>query len=171
MGLLWPGLMGRFGEALGIPFTIEAVFFFFFFEAIFTGIYLYGWGRLRPWAHFWSGMPLVVTGALGLLSVIAANSWMNTPAGYTMKHGKITSINALAVFFNRSTPYEPIRMILAAYMVVGSTVAGVYAAGMLQGRRDRYHRLGFLISFTIGAIATPLQIVAGDVPARFVEKV
>lgn len=167
MGLLWPGLMGRYGQALGIGFSIEAVFFFL--EAIFTGIYLYGWTRMPQKVHFWCGMVLPVAGALGLLSVISVNSWMNTPSGFTMRHGRITSIDPWAVFFNRAMPYESAHMLLAAYMVTGFTVAGVYAAGMLQGRRDRYHRLGLRVSFLAGATATPLQAIVGDTVARFVE--
>ena len=81
MGLLWPGLMGRFGAAIGFPFSVEGIFFFL--EAIFVGVYLYGWQRLSPWAHWWSGMPIVVAGIGGAMSVVAANSWMNSPAGYT----------------------------------------------------------------------------------------
>src|SRR6201981_558224 len=79
MGLLWPGLMGRFGGAIGIGFSVEGIFFFL--EAIFVGIYLYGWRRLSPWAHWWSGMPIVVAGVLGALSVVAAQSWVKLPAG------------------------------------------------------------------------------------------
>jgi cytochrome d ubiquinol oxidase subunit I len=60
MGLLWPGLMRRYGEVLGFPFGVEGLFFFA--EAIFTGIYLYGWRRLRGWAHWWSGVPIAVSG-------------------------------------------------------------------------------------------------------------
>jgi cytochrome bd ubiquinol oxidase subunit I len=95
MGLLWPGLMGRFGATIGIPFTVEGIFFFL--EAIFLGVYLYGWGRLSPWAHWWSGTPMVVAGVLGALSVIAANSWMNSPAGFTLSHGKISNVDPLSV--------------------------------------------------------------------------
>jgi cytochrome d ubiquinol oxidase subunit I len=166
MGLLWPGLMGRFGAALGIPFSLEGIFFFL--EAIFVGVYLYGWGRLSPWAHWWSGMPIVVAGLGGALSVVAANSWMNSPAGYTLTDGKLTSVNPWSVFFNTSTPYEVTHMILAAYMVTGFLVAGVYAVGLLRGRRDRYHRLGFAIPFAWAGILAPLQVMMGDVMARFI---
>ncbi|HUA31913.1 MAG TPA: cytochrome ubiquinol oxidase subunit I [Streptosporangiaceae bacterium] len=166
MGLLWPGLMGRFGGAIGVPFSFEGIFFFL--EAIFVGVYLYGWRRLSPWAHWWSGMPIVVAGILGALSVVAANSWMNSPAGYTLSHGKITSIDPVSVFFNAATPYETAHMVLAAYMVTGFLIAGVYAVGLLRGRRDRYHRLGFAIPFTLAGIATPLQVMMGDIIARFV---
>ena len=166
MGLLWPGLMGRFGAAIGFPFSVEGIFFFL--EAIFVGVYLYGWKRLSPWAHWWSGMPIVVSGILGAMSVVAANSWMNSPAGYTLSHGKITRVEPLSVYFNASTPYETTHMILAAYMVAGFLIAGVYAVGLLRGRRDRYHRLGLAIPFTVAGIAAPLQVLMGDVIARFI---
>jgi cytochrome d ubiquinol oxidase subunit I len=166
MGLLWPGLMGRYGAAIGLPFSLEGIFFFL--EAIFVGVYLYGWRRLSPWAHWWTGMPIVVSGILGAISVVAANSWMNSPAGYTLTNGKLTSVDPVSVFFNASTPYEATHMVLAAYMVTGFVVAGVYAVGLLRGRRDRYHRLGFGIPFTIAGIVAPLQVMMGDVIARFI---
>ena len=166
MGLLWPGLMGRFGAAIGFPFSLEGIFFFL--EAIFVGVYLYGWQRLSPWLHWWSGLPIVVFGLLGALSVVAANSWMNSPAGYTLSHGKLTSVDPVSVFFNASTPYETAHMVLAAYMVTGFLIAGVYAVGLLRGRRDRYHRLGFAIPFTMAGIAAPLQVMMGDIIARFI---
>lgn len=164
LGLLWPGLMGTYGSAFGIPFAIEGIWFFL--EAIFTGIYLYGWRRLPAWRHWWTGTPMVVAGALGALSVVSANSWMNQPSGFVLRDGRIVSVNAWSVIFNAAVPYEVPHMVLAAYMVVGFTVAGVYAAGMLRGRRDRYHRLGFGISFATGAIAAPIQVIVGDIAAR-----
>jgi cytochrome d ubiquinol oxidase subunit I len=166
MGLLWPGLMGRFGAAIGLPFSLEGIFFFL--EAIFVGVYLYGWERLSAWAHWWSGMPIVVAGVLGAMSVVAANSWMNSPAGYTLRNGKITRVDPVSVFFNASTPYETAHMLLAAYMVTGFLVAGVYAVGLLRGRRDRYHRLGFAVPFTLAGMAAPLQVMMGDIIARFI---
>ena len=164
MGLLWPRLMGTYGAAIGIPFSFEGIFFLL--EAIFTAIYLYGWDRLPPWAHFWSLVPVAVTGIGGALSVVAANSWMNDPAGFTVAHGRITRVDPVAVFFNGATYYEVPHMILAAYMVAGGLTATPYAVGLLRGRRDRYHRLGFLLPFTVAAVATPFQIAVGDTAAR-----
>ncbi len=168
LGLLWPKLMGQYGAAIGIPFSVEAIWFFV--EAIFTAIYLYGWRKLPPWLHWWTGVPLVISGVLGALSVVAANSWMNQPSGFTISHGQITHVDPWAVFFNPATPWEVPHMILAAYMVTGFVVAGVYAVGLLRGRRDRYHRLGFLISFATAAVAAPVQVVFGDQVARVIAR-
>ena len=167
MGLLWPGLMGRFGAAYGIPFAIEGIFFFL--EAIFIAIYIYGWDRLTPWTHFVSGIPIVIAGLGGTFSVVSANAWLNQPAGFTMDAaGNVTSVNALGVIFNNATWYETGHMFLAAYMVSGFLLASVYALGRLRGRLDRYTRLGFLIPFTVAAIATPFQGAVGDIAARSV---
>ena len=169
MGLLWPGLMGRFGEVFGTPFAIEGIFFFL--EAIFIAIYIYGWKRLRPWPHFWTGVPIVLSGIGGAFAVVAANSWMNQPEGFTLApDGSVTDVDPLAAIFNDATPYEVPHMILAAYMVTGFLVASVYAVAMLRGRRDRYHRLGFLIPFAVAAAATPVQIYVGDVAARAIAR-
>jgi cytochrome d ubiquinol oxidase subunit I len=164
MGLLWPGLMARYGAAYGIPFVVEGIFFFL--EAIFVAIYIYGWNRLGPWLHFWSGLPVVLSGVGGTLAVVAANSWMNAPGGITLVNGRVVDVNVAKVFFNKAFWYEAIHMLLAAYVVAAFTVAGVYAMGMLRGRRDRYHRIGLLIPMTVASIAIPLQIVMGDVIAR-----
>jgi cytochrome bd ubiquinol oxidase subunit I len=164
LGLLWPRLMGRFGAAYGIPFAVEGIFFFL--EAIFIAIYIYGWKRLRPWPHFWTGFPVVLAGVGGTASVVAANGWMNLPGGITLRDGSVLDVQPLAVLFNRAFWYEALHMLLAAYIVAGFMVAGVYAAGMLKGRRDRYHRIGFLIPFTVAALVMPAQIFVGDVAAR-----
>ena len=164
MGLLWPGLMRRYGAVLGFPFGVEGIFFFL--EAIFAGIYLWGWRRLPGWAHWWSGVPIAVSGILGAMSVIAVNSWMNQPGGFTQQDGRITSVNVWQVFFNHAALYEMPHMILAAYMVTGFLVASVYAAGILRGGRDRYRYTGFALGFVPAAVLTPFQIFVGDTAAR-----
>jgi cytochrome d ubiquinol oxidase subunit I len=163
-GLLWPEFTGTFGEVFGVLFAMEGIFFFL--EAIFVAIYIFGWERLAPWTHFWAGVPIVITGLGGAFSVVAVNSWMNQPQGFTMSGGDVTDVDPLKVIFNPAVPYEVPHMILAAYIVTGFVVASVYAVGMLRGRRDRYHRLGLLIPLTVGAIATPIQFAVGDAAAR-----
>jgi cytochrome d ubiquinol oxidase subunit I len=166
-GLLWPRFMDRFGAAFGIAFGIEGIFFFL--EAIFIAIYIYGWKRLRPWPHFFSGLPIVATGVGGALSVVSANAWMNQPQGFKLDAaGRVTDVEPLKVLFNPATGYEVLHMILAAYMVVGFLVASIYAVGMLRGRRDRLHRLGLVIPLTLACIATPVQLYVGDTAARSV---
>jgi cytochrome d ubiquinol oxidase subunit I len=169
MGLLWPEFMRRFGDVFGLPFALEGIFFFT--EAIFIAIYIYGWKRLSGWAHFWTGVPVVIAGLGGAWSVVAANSWMNQPDGFKLaSDGTVTDVAPWDAFFNGAVAYEAPHMILAAYIVTGFLVASVYAVGMLRGRRDRHHRLGLLIPLTIGAIATPIQFVVGDTAARSIAK-
>jgi len=166
-GLLWPNFMGKFGAAFGIPFAIEGLFFFA--EAIFIAIYIYGWKRLKPWTHFWTGAPIVIAGIGGVASVVAANSWMNEPAGFDLNAaGKVVNVDPWGVIFNNAMPYETVHMLVAAYLVGGFLIASVYAGGYLRGRRDRYQRLGFIIPFTVAAIASPVQMLVGDQVARWV---
>ena len=88
--------------------------------------------------------------------VVAANSWMNQPGGFTMDAaGNVTDVDVWSVIFNDAVKYEFPHMYFAAFVSAGFLVASPYAVGMLRGRRDRYHRLGFLLPFTIAAIADP----------------
>jgi cytochrome bd ubiquinol oxidase subunit I len=163
-GLLWPGFTGRFGSVFGVLFAIEGIFFFL--EAIFIAVYIFGWKYLSPWAHFWAGVPVVITGLGGAFSVVAVNSWMNQPQGFSPTSGTVTSVDPWKVIFNPAVSYEVPHMILAAYLVTGFLLAGIYATGMLRGRRDRVHRLGLLIPLTVACIATPIQFAVGDTAAR-----
>ena len=166
-GLLWPRFMGKWGGAFGVPFAFEGLFFFT--EAIFVAIYIYGWRRLKPWTHFWTGVPIVISGVFGSISVVAANAWMNSPSGFTLDSaGKVVAVDPVGVIFNKGMPLEATHMVVAAYVVGGFLVASVYAVGLLRGRNDRYHRLGFTIAFSVAAIATPIQMVVGDQLATWV---
>ena len=157
-GLLWPRFMGQWGDVFGVPFAFEGVFFLL--EAIFISIYIFGWRRLSPWAHFWTGVPIVLTGVLGSASVVAANAWMNEPSGFTLNAaGEVVDVDPWGVIFNDAMPLMAAHMIVAAYVVGGFMIASVYAVGMLRGRRDRYHRLGLLIPLTVACIAVPIQMV------------
>ena len=167
LGLLWPGLMGKFGDVFGLGFNIEASAFFL--EAILIAIYIYGWDRLSPRAHLWTGVPIPFVSMLGAASIVAANSWLNTPQGFTLgSDGLPKNIDVGSAIFTPAFPWEFAHMIIAAYLGAGFLVASVYAVGMLRGRNDRYHRLGFLIPFTIAAILTPVQLLVGDQITRMV---
>ncbi|WP_308169609.1 cytochrome ubiquinol oxidase subunit I [Acrocarpospora catenulata] len=166
MGLLWPGLMGVYGEVIGLPFSLEGIAFFI--EAIFLGIYLYSWDRLPPVPHLLSGVPIVLAGVASAFFVVTANAWMQQPTGFDTRNGRIIAVAPWAAMFNPATPPQTTHMILAAFMVAGFAMASVYAVAMLRGRRDAYHRLGLLLPLTVAAIVTPVQIGVGDWAARFV---
>jgi cytochrome bd ubiquinol oxidase subunit I len=161
MGILWPGLMDRFGEVFGFPFVLEG--FAFFIEAIFVGVYLFGWDRLPPTAHMLSALPMVVSGMAGAFFVVAANAWMNNPTGFRLDgDGRVVDAEPWAAMFGPSTWPQVVHMLLAAYMVTGFVFASVYAVGMLRGRRDRRSRLGLVIPLTLAAVIAPVQIGVGD---------
>ncbi|MCW2947562.1 MAG: cytochrome d ubiquinol oxidase, subunit [Actinoallomurus sp.] len=165
MGLLWPALMAAYGQVLGLPFALEGIAFFI--EAIFLGIYLYTWDRLPRGLHVLSGLPVCVAGVASAFFVVSVNAWMNHPRGFDLVNGRVTHVRPWQALFNAGMPLQTLHMILAAFMVAGFTVASVYAAGMLRGRRERYHRLGFLVPFIVAAVVTPFQIFVGDNLARF----
>jgi cytochrome bd ubiquinol oxidase subunit I len=165
MGLLWPRMMRLYGQLIGLPFTLEGTAFFL--EAIFLGIYLYGWDRLPPRAHLMSGIPVCVAGIASAFFVVSANAWMNQPRGFDLVNGRVVGVDPWRAMFNPATPPQTTHMIIAAFMVAGFGMSSVYAAAMLRGRRDRYHRLGFVIPFTVAAVLAPVQLVVGDWAARF----
>ncbi|MFG3346058.1 cytochrome ubiquinol oxidase subunit I [Streptomyces sp. NPDC048018] len=166
-GLLWPGMMGRWGDVFGIGFGVEA--WAFFLEAVLIAIYLYGWRRLKPRTHFLLGLPLPFAALLGAFGILAANSWMNTPRGFSLdSEGDPVDVNVWKAIFTPMFGPQYWHFVVAMVLTAGFVVAGVYATGWLRGRRDRYHRLGFAVPFTIAAIAAPVQFVLGDSIARSV---
>jgi len=166
-GLLWPAWMAKFGDVFGFAFALEGVSFFL--EAIFIGIYVYGWNRFSPRVHLLTGIPIAITGLTGSLTVIAVNGWMNHPTGFTMQDGRVTNVHPFdALFANSFFWHEFVHMYLAGYMVVGFVVAGVYAWGKLRGRWGRYERIALAVPLTVAALAAPAQIVVGDWNGRAV---
>jgi cytochrome bd ubiquinol oxidase subunit I len=165
LGMLWPGFTGTFGGVFGLGFAIEG--FSFFMEAIFIGIYAYGWNRLSPRAHFASGIPVVISGLTGSLMVIAVNGWMNHPTGFVMRNGRPADIHPVdALFVNPYFWHELVHMYVAGYIVTGFVVAGVYAVAYLRGHRGRYERTALAIPLVVAALAAPVQVLVGDWAAR-----
>jgi cytochrome bd ubiquinol oxidase subunit I len=167
MGLLWPEFTAVFGSVFGLGFAVEG--FSFFMEAIFIGIYVYGWDRLSPRAHFASGIPVVLSGFTGSLMVIAVNAWMNHPSGFRLVHGRAVDVHPFtALFENSYLWHELVHMYVAGYMVCGFLVAAAYAAGRLRGSWGRYQRVALTVALTVAAMASLTQVVVGDWSGRVV---
>jgi len=169
MGLLWPGFTATFGSVFGLGFAIEG--FSFFTEAIFIGIYIYGWSRLSPRAHFASGIPVAIAGVTGSLTVISVNGWMNHPTGFQLRNGKAVDVHPLqALFGNNYFWHEFVHMYLAGYIVTGFLVAAAYAVGRLRGRWGRYERTALAVPLTVAALCAPVQVLVGDWNGREVAR-
>ncbi|MEZ5340680.1 MAG: cytochrome ubiquinol oxidase subunit I [Acidimicrobiales bacterium] len=159
LGLLWPGLMEQYGDVVGLAFALEGIAFFL--EAIFLGIYIYGWGRIPGRVHSLMLTPVMAAGVAGGFFVISVNAWMNAPTGFDIVGGKVVNVDPLAAIFNSAVWLQFIHMYLAAVMVVGFLMAGTYARGYLKGRTDRLHQLGIVVPLLFASIATPLQPLVG----------
>jgi cytochrome d ubiquinol oxidase subunit I len=168
LGLLWPGFTRVAGRIIGLPFSLEG--FAFFLEAIFLGLYLYGWDRLSPRAHWLSGLPIAISGIASAFFIVTANAWMNVPRGFTLRHGHITHIDPVAALFNPAWPTETAHMVVGALLATAFGVTSVYARGLLRGRRDAYHRRGLALGMSVAALLAPMQLAVGDLLGRTVAR-
>jgi cytochrome d ubiquinol oxidase subunit I len=168
LGLLWPKFMEYAGGIIGMPFSLEG--FAFFTEAIFLGIYLYGWNRIPPVLHWLAGIVVAVSGVLSAVFVVLANAWMNAPAGFDVVNGHPVNINPIAAMLNRASLHETIHMVLAAYVATGFLVAGIHAFFLLRDPKSDFHRASCSIALVVACISIPLQMVSGDFAAEEVAK-
>src|ERR671921_995617 len=163
-GLLWPNFMATFGEVFGVGFALEGVSFFI--EAIFIAIYVYGWDRLPKRVHFWTGVPIIITGFTGSFWVMGVNAWMNDPVGFDVAGGRVTDPKPWQALLAPNLGHELTHMYLAGYMVAGFIVAGVYATAWLRGQRDLYHRTGLVVALSFASLAALAQGPVGDWAGR-----
>ena len=168
LGLLWPRFMGYAGAIIGMPFSLEG--FAFFTEAIFLGVYLYGWDRVPPRAHLLSGVAVAVSGMLSGVFVVIANAWMNTPAGFTLVDGVPVDIRPFAAMANPHAFPQVLHMALAAYAATGLAVAGLHALLLRRNPASAFHRKACGIALAVGAVAAVLQPVSGDIAAKAVAR-
>ncbi len=166
LGLLWPGFMGHAGAIIGMPFSLEG--FAFFTEAIFLGIYLYGWKRVPPRAHLFAGAMVAVSGALSGIFVVIANAWMNTPTGFRLVDGKPVDIDPVSAMMNPAALAQTLHMTLAAYAATGFVVAGIHAFMLRRDPRNQFHKSALAIALTVGGVAALLQPLSGDILAKMV---
>jgi cytochrome d ubiquinol oxidase subunit I len=168
LGLLWPRFMAWAGPIIGFPFSLEG--FAFFTEAIFLGLYLYGWQRLSGWAHLTCGVLVALSGLLSAVFVVIANAWMNTPTGFDLVNGRPVNIDPLAAMGNPSAFTETLHMMLAAYAATGLAVAGIHAVVLLRTPGHPFHQRALSIAFAVGASTAILQPLSGDLLARAVAR-
>ncbi len=164
LGLLWPTFMEFAGPLFGLAFAMEG--FAFFIEAIFLGLYLYGWDRLSPRAHWLCGIPVAVSGAASGILVLSANSWMQTPAGFDLTpEGRVINVDPVAAFLNPAYGLMALHSTLSVYQAVGFAAAGVYAYALLRDRRPEraaYNRRALVIAMALGGVTALLQPISGD---------
>ena len=159
LGLLWPTFMEHAGPVIGMPFSLEG--FAFFLEAIFIGIYLYGWDRVSPRVHLASGIVVAVSGVASGIFVVAVNAWMNTPSGVRFENGAIVDIDLWQAFFSPAFPTQALHMVLAAYASVAIAVLGIHAWRLRAEPNNEFHRAAAKIAFVVAAVTVPLQIASG----------
>ncbi len=164
LGLLWPRFMERAGPLIGMPFSLEG--FAFFLEAIFLGVYLYGWDKVSRRAHIAAGVVVAVSGLASGVFVVAVNAWMNTPSGFVLVGGDFTDVDLVRAFFSPSFVPEALHMVLAAYAAVAFAVLGIHAAALLKAPSNQFHRRAAAIALAVAAVATPLQLFSGDLAAK-----
>ena len=168
LGLLWPAFMEKAGAIIGMPFSLEG--FAFFTEAIFLGVYLYGWDRLPPVWHWLSGLIVAISGILSGIFVVMANAWMNAPTGFKVVDGKITDIDPIAAMLNPASFHESLHMTLAALVATGFAVAAVHAFFLLRDKTNTFHRSALGLALTLAAVSAPLQILSGDLSSGAVAR-
>jgi len=166
LGLLWPKWMEHAGAIVGMPFSLEG--FAFFAEAIFLGIYLYGWERVSPRAHLWSGIGVAASGAASAIFVVMANGWMNTPTGFRLVDGVPVDIDPWAAMLNPAAAHEVVHMLIACYLATAAAVAAVHAFYLLRDPERALHRRALGIAIPIAAVTAVLQLASGDWAAKAV---
>lgn len=168
LGLLWPEFMKHAGPIFGMPFSLEGTAFFI--EAIALGFFLYGWDRFNRWFHWFTGVVVGVSGLASGILVVAANAWMNSPAGFDFVDGKYINIDPVQAMFNDAWFTQALHMVLAAFVATGFAVAGVHALMLLKNQNNDFHSRAFHIAIIYGCVAAILQPLSGDLAAKSVAK-
>ena len=168
LGLLWPRFMELAGPIIGMPFSLEG--FAFFLEAIFLGIYLYGWNRVPPVAHWLAGWMVALCGAASGVFVVTANAWMNTPAGFRWVDGKPVDVDPIAAMLNPAAGAQCLHMAVAAYVAIGFAVAGIHAHALRRDRANRFHRHALALSLLLGGATALVMPLTGDFAAKVVAR-
>ena len=142
----------------------------FFLEAGFIGIMLFGWKRVSPAVHFLSTCLVAAGAMLSAFWIMAANSWMQTPAGYELANGRFRVTHFGDVIFNPAFPTHLGHMLLASYETTLFAVAGICAWFLLKKQHEPFYRRSLSIALVMAAVVAPLQTVVGDFKGQNVAK-
>lgn len=164
LGLLWPEFMKHAGPIFGMPFSLEGTAFFI--EAIALGFYLYGWNKFKPWFHWFTGLIVGISGLASGVLVVAANAWMNSPAGFDYINGQYLNIDPIKAMFNDAWFSQALHMLIAAFVSTGFAVAGIHAFMIIRKKNIMFHWKAFKIAASFGAISAILQPLSGDISAK-----
>lgn len=164
LGLLWPGFMEHAGAIIGMPFSWEGTAFFL--EAIALGVFLYGRGRVSDRVHLFSGMVVGIAGVISGIFVVAANAWMNSPAGFDWVNGQAINIDPFKAMFNKAWFHEALHMTVAAFVSTCFAVAGIHAYLLMRHKGNEFHRKAIRIAMALGAVSAILQPLTGDFAAK-----
>ena len=168
LGLLWPNFMKHAGPIFGMPFSLEGTAFFI--EAIALGFFLYGWEKFNKWFHWFTGVVVGLSGLASGILVVAANAWMNSPAGFDFIGGEYVNIDPIKAMFNEAWFSQALHMTLAAFASTGFAVAGVHAIMILQKKNVVFHSKAFKIAAIFASVAAILQPISGDFSAKDVAR-
>jgi cytochrome d ubiquinol oxidase subunit I len=169
LGLLWPRFMEHAGPVIGMPFSLEGLAFFT--EAIFLGIYLYGWDRVPKWAHFASGIVVAVSGAASAFFVTLVNAWMNSPTGFRIEDGRVVDIDVWEAMQSPAALHEVLHTIGSCYVATAFAVAGVHAVLLLREPENKFHRVALTIALAIAAPSAVFQLATGHLAAEEVARI
>ncbi|MGO5000079.1 cytochrome ubiquinol oxidase subunit I [Oceanisphaera sp. W20_SRM_FM3] len=149
------------GPVLG-PLLAYEVLTAFFLEAGFLGIMLFGWQRVGEKLHYFATCVVAVGTWISSFWIIAANSWMQTPAGHKIVEGRYEVESWMEVIFNPSMPFRLTHMLLAAMLTGTFLIGGVSAWYLRKGRDVAFARKGLSMALWAALILAPLQLVVGD---------
>ena len=165
IGTNWSVFAEQTSNVIGPFFTYE-VLTAFFLEAGFIGIMLFGMDRVSEGLHLFSCIMVALGALFSAFWILAANSWMQTPAGFTIAGGRFQIASWWSAIFNPSFPYRFAHMVTAAYIAGDFVVIGVLGFHLWRGRHVEFAKPGFSLAMWIAIILTPLQIFLGDLHGR-----
>ncbi|MBU8907899.1 cytochrome ubiquinol oxidase subunit I [Desertibacillus haloalkaliphilus] len=166
LSLLWPNFMRIAGHTIGLPLFMET--FAFFLEAIFLGIYLYTWDRVkRKIRHLLLVIPIVIGSTASAFFITTVNAFMNTPQGFSLEGGVITNIDPILAMFTPAMPTKVAHVLITCYLTGAFLLAMISAFQILKGKHHIYHKKALHLSMVSAFIFSIATVIIGDLSGKF----